>query len=54
MLLAGRQGELDSVTASKQSAMSGVSALLPAEKANAEASLAEAQGGPEQDLHSWG
>jgi multidrug resistance efflux pump len=43
VLLAGRQGALDSVTASKQSAMSRVSALLPAEKGTAEASLAEAQ-----------
>jgi multidrug resistance efflux pump len=43
VLLAGRQGALDAVTASKQSAMSRVSALLPAEKGTAEASLAEAQ-----------
>lgn len=43
VLLAGRQGALDSATASKQSAMTRVSALLPAEKASAEAALAEAQ-----------
>jgi multidrug resistance efflux pump len=43
VLLAGRQGALDSATASKQSAMIRVSALLPAEKASAEAALAEAQ-----------
>jgi multidrug resistance efflux pump len=43
VLLAGRQGGLDAATASKQSAMSRVSALLPAEKASAEAALAEAQ-----------
>jgi multidrug resistance efflux pump len=43
VLLAGRQGALDSATASKQSATTRVSALLPAEKASAEAALAEAQ-----------
>jgi multidrug resistance efflux pump len=43
VLLAGRQGALDSATASKQSATIRVSALLPAEKASAEAALAEAQ-----------
>jgi multidrug resistance efflux pump len=43
VLLAGRQGALDSATASKQSAISRVTALLPAEKASAEAALAEAQ-----------
>ncbi|MDB5608860.1 MAG: secretion protein HlyD [Bradyrhizobium sp.] len=43
VLLAGRQGALDSATASKQSAMTRVSALLPAEKASAEAVMAEAQ-----------
>lgn len=43
VLLAGRQGSLDSATASKQSAMTRVSALLPAEKASAEAAMAEAQ-----------
>ena len=41
--VAGRQGTLDAATASKQSAMTRVSALLPAEKASAEAALAEAQ-----------
>jgi multidrug resistance efflux pump len=40
---AGRQGSLDAATASKQSAMTRLSALLPAEKASAEAALAEAQ-----------
>ena len=34
--VAGRQGSLDAATASKQSAMTRVSALLPAEKASAE------------------
>ena len=43
VLLAGRQGALDAATASKQSAMSRVTALLPAEKASAEAAMAEAQ-----------
>jgi multidrug resistance efflux pump len=43
VLLAGRQGTLDSASASKQSAMTRVTALLPAEKASAEAALAEAQ-----------
>jgi multidrug resistance efflux pump len=43
VLLAGRQGSLDAATASKQSAMTRVSALLPAEKASAQAALAEAQ-----------
>ena len=41
--VAGRQGSVDATTASKQSAMVRVSALLPAEKASAEAALAEAQ-----------
>ena len=41
--VAGRQGSLDAATASKQSAMVRVNALLPAEKASAEAALAEAQ-----------
>ncbi|MBR0948273.1 MULTISPECIES: HlyD family secretion protein [Bradyrhizobium] len=41
--VAGRQGALDAATASKQSAMTRLSALLPAEKATAEAALAEAQ-----------
>jgi multidrug resistance efflux pump len=43
VLLTGRQGGLDSAMASKQSAMTRVTALLPAEKASAEAALAEAQ-----------
>jgi len=41
--VAGRRGSLDAATASKQSASVRVSALLPAEKASAEAALAEAQ-----------
>ncbi|MGH6708975.1 MAG: HlyD family secretion protein, partial [Bradyrhizobium sp.] len=41
--VAGRQGTLDAATASKQSAMTRLSTLLPAEKASAEATLAEAQ-----------
>ena len=41
--LAGRQGALDSAAASKQSATIRVTSLLPAEKASAEAALAEAQ-----------
>lgn len=41
--LAGRQGSLDAATASRQSAMIRLSALLPAEKATAQAALAEAQ-----------
>src|SRR6201989_3566898 len=41
--VAGRQGSLDAATASKQSATTRVSVLLPAEKASAEAALAEAQ-----------
>jgi multidrug resistance efflux pump len=43
VLLAGRQGALESATASKQSTTTRVTALLPAEKASAEAALAEAQ-----------
>jgi multidrug resistance efflux pump len=43
VLLTGRQGALDSATASKQSATIRVTTLLPAEKASAEAALAEAQ-----------
>jgi multidrug resistance efflux pump len=43
VLLAGRQGALDSANAAKQSAAVRVTALLPAEKASAEAALAEAQ-----------
>jgi multidrug resistance efflux pump len=41
--VAGRQGSLDAATAAKQSAMTRLTALLPAEKASAEAALAEAQ-----------
>jgi multidrug resistance efflux pump len=43
VLLAGRQGALDAATASKQSAMIRVTGLLPAEKASAQAAMAEAQ-----------
>ena len=43
VLLAGRQGALDSANASKQSAAVRITALLPTEKASAEAALAEAQ-----------
>jgi multidrug resistance efflux pump len=43
VLLAGRQGALDAANATKQSASVRVTALLPAEKASAEAALAEAQ-----------
>jgi multidrug resistance efflux pump len=43
VLQAGRQGALDAATATKQSAAVRMSALLPAEKASAEAALAEAQ-----------
>jgi multidrug resistance efflux pump len=43
VLLAGRQGALDSATASKRSAAIRVTDLLPAEKASATAALAEAQ-----------
>jgi multidrug resistance efflux pump len=43
VLLTGRQGALDSATAAKQSATVRVSALLPAEKASAQAAMAEAQ-----------
>ncbi|QWG22269.1 biotin/lipoyl-binding protein [Bradyrhizobium sediminis] len=43
VLLAGRQGALDSATASRQSASIRLTALLPAEKASAQAALAEAQ-----------
>jgi multidrug resistance efflux pump len=41
--VAGRQGSVDAATAARQSAMVRVSALLPAERASAEAALAEAQ-----------
>ncbi|MFX9180946.1 hypothetical protein ABTN76_19545, partial [Acinetobacter baumannii] len=37
--LAGRQGSLDAVAAAKQSVMARITALLPAEKASAEAAL---------------
>lgn len=43
VLLAGRQGALDAAMALRQSAMVRVIALLPAEKASAQAALAEAQ-----------
>jgi multidrug resistance efflux pump len=43
VLLTGRQGALNSATAAKQSATIRVTALLPAEKASAQAALAEAQ-----------
>jgi multidrug resistance efflux pump len=43
VLQAGRQGALDAANISKQSATIRVTALLPAEKASAEAALAEAQ-----------
>jgi multidrug resistance efflux pump len=41
--VAGRQGSVDAAVASRRSAMTRLSALLPAEKASAEAALAEAQ-----------
>jgi len=41
--VAGRQGSLDAATAAKQSATTRLTDLLPAEKASAEAALAEAQ-----------
>lgn len=43
VVVAGRQGSLDAATASKQSASTRVTALIPAEKASAQAALAEAQ-----------
>jgi multidrug resistance efflux pump len=43
VLQAGRQGALDAANATKQSATVRITALLPAEKASAEAALAEAQ-----------
>lgn len=43
VLLAGRQGSLDAANASRQSAVIRVTTLLPAEKASAQAVLAEAQ-----------
>jgi multidrug resistance efflux pump len=49
--VAGRQGSLDAATASKQSAMTRLTALLPAEKASAEAALRSA-GRSRQDFCS--
>lgn len=43
VLATGRQGSLDAANAAKQSAMARVTSLLPAEKASAEAALAQAQ-----------
>jgi multidrug resistance efflux pump len=43
VLLAGRQGSFDAAMASKQSTLSRVTSLLPAEKASAEATMTEAQ-----------
>ena len=43
VVVEGRQGSLDAANASKQSAELRVSTLLPAEKASAEAALAQAQ-----------
>ena len=43
VVVASRQGSLDAATAAKQSATVRVTALIPAEKASAEAALAEAQ-----------
>ena len=43
VLVDGRQGSLDAANASKQSAELRVSTLLPAEKASAEAAMAQAQ-----------
>lgn len=43
LVLAGRQGTLDAITAAKQSAVIRVTTLLPAEKASAEAAQAQAQ-----------
>ena len=43
VIVDGRQGSLDAANASKQSAELRVSTLLPAEKASAEAALAQAQ-----------
>jgi multidrug resistance efflux pump len=43
VMVDGRQGSLDAVNASKKSAELRVSTLLPAEKASAEAALAQAQ-----------
>jgi len=54
VLQAGRQGALDSATASNNPRRSAVTALLPTEKASAEAALAEGAGGSGQDLYSSG
>lgn len=43
VVLAGRQATVDAVNATKQSALIRVNSLLPAEKASAEAAMAEAQ-----------
>jgi multidrug resistance efflux pump len=43
VLAAGRQGSLDAANAAKQSALARLTSLLPAEKASAEAALAQAQ-----------
>jgi multidrug resistance efflux pump len=43
VLLAGRQGTVDAANAAKESAMTRMTSLLPAEKASAEAALAQAQ-----------
>lgn len=43
VLAAGRQGSLDAANAAKQAAMARLTSLLPAEKASAEAALAQAQ-----------
>jgi len=43
VIVAQRQGSLDAATAAKQSASIRVTALIPAEKASAQAALAEAQ-----------
>jgi multidrug resistance efflux pump len=43
VLVAGRQGAVDAVTAAKQNAEARVVSLLPAEKASAEAQLAQAE-----------
>lgn len=43
VVVTGRQGSLDAATAARQSASTRVTALIPAEKATAEAALAQAQ-----------
>jgi multidrug resistance efflux pump len=43
VLATGRQGAVNAATAAKQSAVARVTSLLPAEKASAEAALAQAQ-----------